>query len=101
MYSILQIKLLTFGKVSVILLLSAHRGFRVDFRNKSYYNERRKGAAGIRSAPKINYEVTACLEAGRLLLFLGLNDQADNADEQRTELEQFRISDHKHHLLFI
>ena len=60
--------------------------------------EYRKGAAGRRSAPHWITEVTACLEAGRLLLFavMYLNEQAANTDDNQTELEQLRICQHGH-----
>jgi len=54
------------------------------------YTEHRKGAAGERLAPYNAIEVTACLEAGRLLLFvvMYLDDQVHNANDNQTELEQ-------------
>ncbi len=33
-------------------------------------------------------EVTACFEAGRLLLFMYLNEQTHNADDDQTKLKQ-------------
>ena len=34
-------------------------------------------------------EVTACLGAGRLLLFISLNEQATNADDYKAKLQNF------------
>ena len=39
-------------------------------------------------------EVTAGWVAGRLLLFIGRNDEADNADDNKCVLKQFTICDH-------
>ena len=40
-------------------------------------------------------EVTVGLLAGRLLLFVaGLDEEADNADDQDTKLNQIRICNH-------
>ena len=53
-----------------------------------------EGAIGKRSpSPQFNYskEVTACLEAGRLLSFC-LKTKANDANNNQTELEQIRIS---------
>lgn len=48
-----------------------------------------KGAAGRRLAPQVSFSkrVTACVEAGRLLLFC-LKTQANNADYDNAELKQ-------------
>ena len=52
------------------------------------YNETVKGSAtGRRLAPYSVTEVTACLEAGRLLLFC-LKKQANNADDYKADLKQ-------------
>ena len=40
-------------------------------------------------------EVTAGWEAGRLLLFIGRNDEADNADDNQTVCKQIRVSHHR------
>ena len=58
-----------------------------------------KGAAGRRLAPHSVTEVTACLEAGRLLLVFCLKKQAYDTDDHKTELEQLRVCKHKHHPL--
>ena len=42
----------------------------------------------------MDYEVTACLEAGRLLLLIDRDDEADNADDNKCVLKQFTICDH-------
>lgn len=39
-------------------------------------------------------EVTAWLGAGRLLLFIGRNKEADNADDNKCVLKQFTVCDH-------
>ena len=39
-------------------------------------------------------EVTAGWEAGRLLLFICRNDEADNADDNKRVLKQFTVCNH-------
>ena len=61
------------------------------------YNKHRKGVAGRRLAPHSYItckEVTAKLGLGRLLLFMGRNEEADNADDNQRILKQFRICNH-------
>lgn len=50
-------------------------------------------------APISYKEVTACLEAGRLLLFCDLNNQTCKADKYKTKLEQFIKGYHIDHPL--
>ena len=46
--------------------------------------------------PMLGYEVTARLgNRGRLLLFIGRNEEADNADDNKCVLKQFTVSHHR------
>jgi hypothetical protein len=56
----------------------------IDKKFKKDYNEHRKGTTGRRLAPSFDYEVTASLVAGRLLLFIGPDNEADNSDDDQT-----------------
>ena len=47
----------------------------------NYIEHRKKGATGKRLAPYLITEVTAGREAGRLLLFIGLNEQGNNGND--------------------
>ena len=69
--------------------------------NQAVILKYRKGAAGERLAPYVITEVTAGLgNRGRLLLFvMYLDNQANNTDDDQTELKQLRISQHGHPLL--
>ena len=49
-------------------------------------------------SPSFAVEVTACLEAGRLLLFYCLNYQGYNAYDQCAELKKLCICNHLHPL---
>lgn len=42
----------------------------------------------------LDYEVTAGWRAGRLLLFIGLDEQGNNADDDKCVLKQFTVCDH-------
>ena len=53
-----------------------------------------KGAVGKTVSPLSDYEVTAGLQARRLLLFISLNNQADNFNDQNADLNQIRICNH-------
>lgn len=58
------------------------------------YTENRKGAAGRRLAPSLSYRSNRRLGAGRLLLFIGRNKEADNADDNKTVCKHIRVSHH-------
>ncbi len=54
----------------------------VDNRLRLEYTEHRsEGATGKRLAPYLITEVTAGWEAGRLLLFIGLDEQGNNGND--------------------
>ena len=44
--------------------------------------------------PAVLQEVTVSLEAGRLLLFMYLNEQAANADDDQGVSEELTVCDH-------
>ena len=67
----------------------------VDNRLRLDYTEHRsEGATGKRLAPYLITEVTAGWEAGRLLLFIGLDEQGNNGNEQNNRLDQIRVCNH-------
>ena len=58
------------------------------------WDPRRPGVTSWRVSLKFRYEVTARLEAGRLLLFIGRNYEADNTYDNQCVLEQFTVCYH-------
>ena len=56
----------------------------------------RKGAAGKRLAPKLVSQKSNRLgwSLGRLLLFIGLNEQGNYTDDDKCVLKQFTVCDH-------
>ena len=48
-----------------------------------------KGAVGKTVSPLLDYEVTAGLEARRLLLFIDLNEQATKIYDHKAKLKNF------------
>ncbi len=76
-------KYFRFDKVSKLDTKKTPRGGGTVLDNftTSRYTKHRKGAAGKRLAPTLDYEVTAGCGTGRLLLFIDRNKEADNAND--------------------
>ena len=72
----------------------------IDKSLKSGYTKENEGATGRRFPRSCYKEVTACLEAGRLLLFIFcLDNQGDKCDKENAELKQFLPCNHTDHPL--
>ncbi|EOS65267.1 hypothetical protein C816_02498 [Oscillibacter sp. 1-3] len=69
-------------------------GLRLDRKRIRPYNKKEEALPVRRLAPAVLQEVTASLEAGRLLLFVCLNEQAANADDDQGVSEELIVCNH-------